>query len=89
MSYRAQELPQFISSMKTMMINQKKEVEKAVAGIGEYRVIEEYKHLSVDSRKFFQMSDKQREKAIKAVFTTQLEAVVSARPYLSIRIKHS
>ena len=46
MSYRAQELPQFISSMKTMM---RKEVEKAVAGIGEYRLIEPYKHLSVDT----------------------------------------
>ena len=75
MSYRAQELPQFISSMKTMMINQRKEVEKAVAGIGEYRLIEPYKHLSVDTRRFFQMSDKQREKTIKVVFTTPLEAV--------------
>ena len=49
MSYRAQELPQFISSMKSMMINQRKETEKAVAGIGEYRLVEEYKRLSVDS----------------------------------------
>ena len=75
MSYKTQELPQFISSMKTMMINQRKEIEKAVAGIGEYRLVELYKHLAIDTRKFFQMSDKQREKAVKAVFTTSLEAV--------------
>ena len=74
-SYKTQDLPQFVSSMKTMMINQKKEVEKAVAGIGEYRLVEAYRHLAVDTRKFFQMSDKQREKAVNAVFTTSLQAM--------------
>ena len=75
MSYKTKELPQFISSMKSMMINQRKEIEKAVAGIREYRLVELYKHLAIDTRKFFQMPDKQHEKAVKAVFTTLLEAV--------------
>ena len=74
-SYKTQGLPQFVSSMKTMMINQKKEVEKAVAGIREYRLVEAHRHLVVDTRKFFQMSDKQREKAVNAVFTTSLQAM--------------
>ena len=42
MSYKTQELPQFISSMKTMMFNQRKEIEKAVAGVGEYCLVEAY-----------------------------------------------
>ena len=78
MSYKTQELPQFISSMKTMMINQRKEIEKAVAGIGEYRLVEAYKHLAIDTQRFFQMLDKQCEKAIKAVFTTPLEVEESS-----------
>ena len=59
-----------IKAMKTMMINQRKRIEKTVADMGEYRLIEPYKHLAVDTRKFFQMSDKQREKTVKAVFIT-------------------
>ena len=55
--------------MKTMMINQRKEIEKAVAGFGEYRLVEAYKHLAIDTRKFFQMSDKQREKAISKLYS--------------------
>ena len=35
--------------MKTMMINQRKEIEKAAAGIGEYWLVEQYKHLAVDA----------------------------------------
>ena len=76
MSYKTQELPEFISSM----INQRKEIEKAAAGIGEYRLVEQYKHLAVDARKFFQMSDKQREKSIKAIFTTPLVEVDDSSP---------
>ena len=49
MSYKTQELPQFISLMKTMMINQRKAIEKAVADLGEYRLVEAYKHLAIDT----------------------------------------
>ena len=39
--YKAQELPQFIATMKSILDEQKKEIEKAYAGLGEYWLVEE------------------------------------------------
>lgn len=54
--YRAQELPQFILSMKQLVVSQKKEIEKAVVDMGEYRLTEDLQHLRVQKEKFFQMN---------------------------------
>jgi len=70
--YKVQELPQFIESMKTMMISQKKEIQKAIANLGEYRMASDYQHLGVESRKFFQMSENQRERAFNNFFSAGL-----------------
>ena len=39
--YKAKELPDFIATMQTMIINQKQEIERAVVGVGEYQVVDE------------------------------------------------
>ena len=70
-NYRAQELPQFIESMKKMIENQKKEIERAIVGMGEYRLSSDFCELQVDTRKFFQKSEAQREKLIKRFFTAK------------------
>lgn len=44
--YKSQELPQFVLSMKEMIENQKKDIEKAIIGIGEHRLVECYKLIS-------------------------------------------
>ena len=74
-NYRAQELPNFIDSMKKMIDNQKKEVERAIIGMGEYKISSEFSELQVDTRKFFQMSGAQREKVIKRFFTAKFTTV--------------
>lgn len=43
--YRSQELPQFINSMRDMIVCQRKEIERAVIGIGEYRLSSRFQHL--------------------------------------------
>ena len=50
-SYRAhdEELPQFVQSMTRLIISQKKEIERAVIGTGEYRIQPEFSNLWVDS----------------------------------------
>ena len=73
MNYRAQELPEFISSMKEVIMSQRKETEKAAANIGEYRLTSAYQNLSTDARKFFQMSEKQCERLTNALFSTALK----------------
>ena len=73
--YTSQELPQFINSMREMVVCQRKEVERAVVGIGEYRLseTERFKQYSIDQSKFFLMSEKQREKSLKKFFTAQFD----------------
>ena len=68
MNYKAQELPEFISSMKEVIISQKKEIEKAAAYMGEYTLTNEYENLATDTRKFFEMSEKQHEKHSRFIF---------------------
>lgn len=81
MNYRAQELPEFISSMNEVVVSQRKEIEKAAANIGEHRVTNKYENLATDARKFFQMTEKQREKLIKALFLTPLIEYVASNEF--------
>ena len=53
-SYKTQELPQFVSSMQAMMEAQRREVERASIGMGEYQLAEEYQYLKIEARKIFQ-----------------------------------
>ena len=69
--YSAQELPQFISCMREMFICQREEIERAVIGMGEYRLSSRFSQLSVDSGKFFLMTGKQREKILKRFFAAE------------------
>jgi transposase-like protein len=59
----AQELPQFVEKMRSLIVNQK-EIECAAVGIGEHRVSKDFAHLAVDARKYVLMSDKQKVNAI-------------------------
>lgn len=70
---KVQELPQFVESMKKMISNQKKEIEKAIIGMGEYRVIPEFRNLAMESKIFFQKTTKQRERVINKFFVATLK----------------
>ena len=72
--YKAQELPQFISLMSEMVENQKKEIEKAIVNMGEYRIIKSHQHLCVDKQKNFQMNITQCEKHLKRIFQEDLNS---------------
>ena len=76
--YKAQELPQFVLSMKEMIENQKKDIEKAIIGMGEYRLVESCRHLAIDKHKFFQMNEKQRDKCLKKFFKKSKESYASS-----------
>ena len=65
--YTAQELPQFVEKMKSLIASQKEEIERAVVGMGEYRLAHTFKNLTVDTRKC------QRKKVLKQVFSATFE----------------
>ena len=71
--YAAQELPQFVEKMKGLIATQKEEIERAVVGMGEYRLANTFKSLAVDTHKYLQRSEKQREKALKPIFSAKFE----------------
>ena len=73
--YKAQELPQFIATMKSILDEQKNEIKKACVSLWEYRLVEEYEDLGCESRKFFLMTEKQRQMKVNALFTTPLRTV--------------
>ena len=52
-NYRKQELPQFVEHMRELIMKQRSEVEKAVAGRGEYNLTSAYRHLGVETKSFF------------------------------------
>ena len=81
MNYRAQELPDFISLMKEIMVDQNKEIEKAAASIGEYRLKSDYQNLAINARTFFQMSEKQCERIVKALFSSPLNDHIEAEQF--------
>ena len=63
-NYTAQELLQFVEKMKSLIINQREEIEHAVMGMGEYKVSKDFAHLAVDAQKYVLMSDKQKANAV-------------------------
>ena len=53
--------------MHDLIIDQHKETEKAIYGMGEYKFIESYQHLEIESAKGFKMTSDQRRNAIRKV----------------------
>ena len=54
-----------------LVIDQQKEVERSIFGMGEYKFKANYRHLEIDSSRWFLMTAEQRKKHIKRVFTIQ------------------
>lgn len=73
-SYRAQQLPSFVQSMRRMYEDQKEEVERAVVGLGEYRLCSPYRDLGVNSKEWCKKNEKQRERILKRFQNAQLKS---------------
>ena len=65
LKYKASELPQFVENMKKLLTEQRREVERAVATTGEYRLSPNYGHLAVSPQKWFTQNEQQRQRCIK------------------------
>lgn len=72
---KASQLPEFVESMKTLIIEQRREVEKAVAMYGEYRVVSCHSNLACERQKWFKMSEKQRQSKINRFMKAPIVAL--------------
>ena len=58
---------QLSNKLYDLIINQQKEVEKAIYRMGEYKFKESYQHLEIESARWFKMTHDQRRNAIQKV----------------------
>ncbi len=66
-SYKQNELPDFILKVKEVCEEQEREIECAVVRRGKYKFRPQYKHLELSEAKWFSMSRDQRVKHLKKV----------------------
>ena len=64
-NFKKLEVTAFISKLKELVDNQFAEVDRAVAGLGEYKVSEEYPKFCINPAKWFTMSEDQRQRVLK------------------------
>jgi len=77
LKYKAAQLPQFVEHMKKLLTELKREVERAVATMGEYRLSPEYSHLAVSTQKLFTLNEQQRQRCINRFSKARICADVS------------
>lgn len=63
--FKKQELRVFICKLKELVDNQFGEVDKVVAGIGDYAMHEDYEKFCFTSARWFALSQDQRQRALK------------------------
>ena len=63
--YKKSEWPKFNHLLRSSCEEQEEEVNKAVFGIGEYEIIEEYKHLEIPQASWTRMTPEQRKQHVK------------------------
>ena len=71
--WKKSQLPEFITKMKTVVDQQREEVEKAVISTGEYTLKPRFGGLRVDQSTFYRMNEKQRLHALKPFHQCTLE----------------
>ena len=64
-NFKKLEITTFISKLKELVDNQFAEVDRAVAGLGEYEVSKDYPKFCINPAKWFTMSENQRQRVLK------------------------
>ncbi len=64
LKYKTAQLPQFVEHMKKLLTEQRREVERAVATTGEYRMSPNHSDLAVSTQKWFTLNNEQRQRCI-------------------------
>ena len=70
--HKKQDLPSFTEAMKRLLLEQQREIERAVAGLGEYKLVADFEHLSVTPQKWFKMNEAQRRRKVQQFFSMLL-----------------
>ena len=70
--YKPQELPAFVEAMKTLFQEQKQEVEKAIMGLGEYKLSPKYSNLEISHNVWVKKNEKQRGRILQRFANTEV-----------------
>ena len=75
--YKSSQLPDFVEKMKRMMLDQRQEVERAVANSGEYRLAPGIQKFAVDQSKWFLMTHEQRRRRLDRFMKSPLQCCIT------------
>ena len=87
-SYKPQQLPEFVETMRSMYEDQKQEIERAVVGIGEYKLCPPYRALEVESKEWFKKNQKQRQRILERFAKAELPAIDTHQYTDYLRVKN-
>ena len=88
-NYKKHQLPQFVEMIQQLYLAQEQEIEKALSGTGEYRVVPALQQHQYESRKWFSMSSKQRKAALKRFMSASCALASSTPDHLSSNLLQS
>ena len=71
-SYKSNQLIQFLEHLKAVIDEQDREMQRAVIGRGKYRFKEQYSSLQIPEMQWFKMTEKQRSDHLKKVASTKV-----------------
>ena len=71
--HKKSEFPDFIDKMRSLLEEQKREIECALIDKGQYRLREEYRYLKVESSSWFKLNFEQRQRKINRLMKASVE----------------
>ena len=77
--YKKTQWPEFVKHMKELAESQRNEIIRSLSGRGQYRLSEDYQHLSVSVEKWNKMRPDQRKKVVKGFDLAQLKSSSSGK----------
>ena len=76
--YKTTEWPDFCRLARELVDDQESEIEKAIIGVGEYKLSDGYEHLQIPVSKWSSMSQVQRKKHVQKVRSVSLQEAASS-----------
>ena len=85
LGFKKNEWPVFNEKINEFVLEQEKEADKCILGIGQYSLLEGYEHLKVSSAKWFTAFNKEQKANVLCKFHTASvdDIIVAPRVYLS------
>ena len=73
LNFKKSDWPRFNEKIKEFIIEQEKEVDKSIIGLGQYSMRQEYEHFKVNSSKWFMLNADQKQSTLQKFHSASVE----------------